>query len=144
MIKVFGEKREGVEYRTRKGVYGVILNHETDELLTVRDRLGNHFLPGGGLEEGETHYECIQREMLEETGYLLSVKNYIGHSQRTFFSSNNEPLLSDGYFYEGRLLHKVQEPLEANQCPVWVAIMDAKQLLFHEHHDWAVSKALGN
>ena len=48
----------------------ILLSHET--------KTGYYMSPGGGLEDGETHEECVVREVLEETGYIAkAVKPFI-------------------------------------------------------------------
>ena len=43
----------------------ILLSHETNT--------GVYLTPGGGLEIAETNAECVVREVLEETGYLVKV-----------------------------------------------------------------------
>lgn len=142
MIKIFGEKRDKANYEIRKGVYAVIFNTKRDKVLTVQNERGHHFLPGGGIEEGESHLQCLERELLEETGYKVYFKSYIGNAMRYFQSTKGERLLSDGYFYLADLSDKVQESIEDDHDIVWIDIQSAKQLLIHEHHYWAVKKGL--
>ncbi|WP_246879975.1 NUDIX domain-containing protein [Bacillus suaedae] len=71
MKKVFGERNERISYETRKGVYAVIYNSQKDEVMTVRNERGHHLLAGGGIENGGSHFRCLEREMLEETGYKV-------------------------------------------------------------------------
>src|SRR5690606_38606498 len=40
------------------------------KILMVRSNLGYYKLPGGGVEDGESHAEALVREVAEETGYL--------------------------------------------------------------------------
>lgn len=40
-----------------------------DKVLSVQNSRGHYFLPGGGIENEESYQECLEREMLEETGY---------------------------------------------------------------------------
>jgi 8-oxo-dGTP pyrophosphatase MutT (NUDIX family) len=55
----------------RVAVRAVILCAEQEVLLLCR-RGSDHkrcwFTPGGGIEAGESHQECLQRELLEELG----------------------------------------------------------------------------
>lgn len=49
-----------------------------DEILLIKNHeilTGKHYwlLPGGGKESGETEYECVQREVLEETNLEVNV-----------------------------------------------------------------------
>lgn len=48
----------------------ILLSHETK---------GNIYMsPGGGLEENETDEQCVEREVLEETGYIVkAVKPFV-------------------------------------------------------------------
>ena len=50
---------------------GVVLIDEQDNILLVRHRKGEKtywLLPGGGLDFGESLFECARRELQEETG----------------------------------------------------------------------------
>ncbi|MBA2870602.1 8-oxo-dGTP diphosphatase [Anoxybacillus calidus] len=139
---IFGEKIDNLNYKIRKGVYAVIFNSTNDKVLTVQTSNGHYFLPGGGIEHNELHAECLKRERLEETGYEVVIGPFIGQAMRYFFSTKNEPLLSDGYFYLAKLLNKVQEPLEYNHYSKWIRVEHIEELLFHEHQVWAVKEGL--
>jgi 8-oxo-dGTP diphosphatase len=140
LIKIFGEKFDGIDYPIRKGVYAVIFNSNKDKVMTVQNGRGHHFLPGGGIENNESHFECLKREMLEETGYDVSIGSFIGNAIRYFKSTKGEPLLNDGFFYLADLLVKMQQPIEVDHSIKWIDIESAKQLLIHEHHFWAIRK----
>ncbi|MEI2665798.1 NUDIX hydrolase [Rossellomorea sp. LJF3] len=138
---VFGEKIQYTNYQRRTGVYAVIFHHKKDKILAVRNEVGHYFLPGGGMEENESHVECLKREMMEEIGYCVSIDSYIGNAMRYFFSRRGDPLLSEGHFYLVELNEKILEPMEEDHVPVWMDRKDAKRLLIHEHHYWAIEKA---
>ena len=68
--------------KRRISVRAIVL--QGNELLCVRQRpyndlsrsINEHWnLPGGGLDEGETLRDCLQREMLEETGIAAKPGN---------------------------------------------------------------------
>lgn len=139
MIEEFGEKLERLHYQRRRGVYAVIFHHQKDRVMTVRNETGHYFLPGGGMEEGESHLECLERELIEETGYRGVICSYIGNAMCYFHSKKGDPLLNEGTFYLVELKEKVQEPVDhVIEC---VDRKDVKRLLLHEHHEWAVRKA---
>lgn len=138
----FGEKLNGIDYNQRTGVYAIIFNQSKDKLLAVRNGNGHYFLPGGGIEANETHKECLERELLEETRYTVSIGNYIGNANRYFMGSTNEPLLSDGHFYICTLLEKINNKSEEDHEIVWLEIDEFEHLLFHDHHIWAVNKSI--
>ncbi|PFG03522.1 NUDIX domain-containing protein [Bacillus sp. es.034] len=141
MKKVFGEKVPGVEYQMRTGVYAVIFHHKKNKILTVRNETGHYFLPGGGMEENESDVECLEREMMEETGYCISIGSHIGNAMCYFFSRMGDPLLGEGHFFLVELNEKMLEPMEDEHAPVWMDRKDAKRLLIHEHHYWAIEEA---
>jgi 8-oxo-dGTP diphosphatase len=144
MKKVFGEKKNHINYEVRKGVYAVIFNTKKDKVMTVHNGKGHHLLPGGGIENDESHLNCLGREILEETGFRAFVDSYIGNAMRYFQSTKGDPLLNDEYFYLADLFEKVQEPIEDEHYIEWIEIKNAKHLLVHEHHYWAVKEGLNS
>ncbi|CRK85172.1 NUDIX hydrolase [Neobacillus massiliamazoniensis] len=142
MNLIFGEKIDGLNYELRKGVYAVIINSTKDKIAVVRTTNGQYFLLGGGIENNESHTECLTREALEESGYEVSTGTYIGNSMRYFISSNREPMISDGYFYLAQLRNKLQEPIDDDHFLEWINVNEVEELLFHDHQVWAVKKGL--
>jgi len=57
-IITFGEIEEGKEYIKRPAVYGLIFNNQKDKIAIIQTSDGKYFLPGGGIENKETHQEC--------------------------------------------------------------------------------------
>ena len=49
-----------------------------DSVLVMRNLEGDHIVPGGRVEEGETHEEVLRRELLEEAGVEINVMAQIG------------------------------------------------------------------
>lgn len=141
-IMIFGNKEENLQYKTRIGVYSIILNKKRDQILVIRTTRGGYFLPGGGVEEKENHEECLQREMLEETGFQVVIGDYIGQAQKYHLAMGKIPSLNHAHFYLATLSVKVQEPVEIDEEPIWVNISEIENLLFHEHQVWGVKEAL--
>lgn len=65
-MPVFGERVAGASYALRPSAYALIRN-EFGQVAVVRTAQGV-FLPGGGIEAGETPEQAVQREVLEECG----------------------------------------------------------------------------
>ena len=76
--ETFGEKLAGIEYTNRLGVYGIVINNE-GKVATIKTSAG-YFLPGGGVENGESYGQCLEREFLEETGYKIVIADFVGNS----------------------------------------------------------------
>jgi len=101
-----------VNYRNpRPTVTGLVL-YKNKLLLTKRARIpfkGWWDLPGGFVERGENAEEAILRELEEETGLKIKIKNFFGIYSGTFSSSfESFDILSIVYFAQGS-----GEPLRA-------------------------------
>jgi len=137
--EVFGEKVTNSHYCYRKGVYAVTLLE--GKVMTVLNSHGHYFLPGGGVEVGESNLDCLAREVLEETGYTLEKAKYIGNASNYFTSLKNNPIHNDGYFYLTSIGECVQNPMETEYSMEGVDVKKSLSLLIHAHHVWAVKKA---
>ena len=51
---------------------------QNDSVLALRNRKGNHILPGGRREEGETFEQTLRREVAEETGWTIESTSRLG------------------------------------------------------------------
>jgi ADP-ribose pyrophosphatase YjhB (NUDIX family) len=61
----------------RVAVRAIIMKN--NRILLVQSNKGDYKFPGGGLEEIESHEDCLKREVREETGYVnCLVKDKIG------------------------------------------------------------------
>ncbi|MCM3666460.1 NUDIX domain-containing protein [Mesobacillus subterraneus] len=138
----FGNKEPGVRYVRRPAVYGVVFNDPHDKIALIQTADGKFFLPGGGLESGESHEECLRREGIEEMGMLVEIGGFIGSARRYFYSSNERKhYLSEGHFYFGNLAGKAGVQAEAGHFLKWMEPSKAMERLFHEHQSWAVCRA---
>ena len=70
MHRVFGIK-DNAEYLDREGAY--LIPCRNNQVGVVQTPKGYFFL-GGGLENGESHLDCIERECIEEVGYFPRVE----------------------------------------------------------------------
>lgn len=137
--KTFGAPEKGEIYRDREGAYLLAVR---DGMLAVADTPKGWFLPGGGIDEGETHGECICRECLEELGYAARVGEYIGCAEAFTRINNVEPFHPVQYFYAGALGEKTQEPTEPDHALRWVPVEEAERKMYLEWQRWAVCRLL--
>ncbi|WP_312096400.1 NUDIX domain-containing protein [Niallia sp.] len=138
---MFGTKVTGINYQKRKAVYGVIWNELHNKILVVKTSSNHYFLPGGGIEKGESEVECLQREIVEETGYHMLNDTYIGTATCFFFSLKGEPMENQGYFYIATIGDKRINSTDLDHLPIWMDEKEAMNKLFHPHQVWAVKEA---
>ena len=136
MHRIFGTK-ENAEYWDRKGAY---LIPEREGKIGVAKTPRGFFLLGGGIEHGEDHLACIERECLEEVGYSVAVKGELC-SAETYMKSSRfgyfHPIQS---YYYGELLEKVTEPMEVNHELYWASYEELRGKLFLEMQNWALEQ----
>lgn len=132
---IFGEQIPGKEYRGRRAAYALIF--EQGQVGTVRTQRG-HFLPGGGLEGNESPEEAVRRELLEETGYVLTHLRFVGEAVLYEVSDRAGALRSLGYFFLAEVGERLHSGQEADHELVWLEPARAVELLLMEHQVWAV------
>jgi len=72
--KTIGTKEAGVQYVGRQAVRVVAFN-TSGHIAVIHAKRDNYYkLPGGGIDPGEDHLIAVQREMQEETGALIRVR----------------------------------------------------------------------
>ncbi len=136
MHNVFGTK-EDVEYYDREGAYLIPFNgRKIGVVLTPK----GYFFLGGGLENGESHQECIERECLEEAGCrphiearICSAETYTKHPTLGYF----HPIQT---YYVGTLLDKEFEPIESDHTLCWIEYEQLKGKMFSKMQNWALEQ----
>lgn len=143
-MRTFGERDYSLEYKKRIGVYGIIKSLD-NKFLVIEDDDGNLYLVGGGIELEESPVSTLHRESIEEVGYSVKIKKFLGMSEKHWVSSKypNWSQHNVGYFYKCDLDEKVAAPIEKEKA-IWTTLIDMEERLFHEHHLYMVKKSLNN
>ena len=135
----FGEKKEGVTYKTRYGVYAVIADSNKEKIILVQAPNGAWFLPGGEIEEGEDHLEALQRELIEELGFTAEIGTYYGQADEYFYSSHRDThYYNPAFLYEATSYQEVQKPLEDFNHIALFPVDEAISNLKRGSHKWAI------
>jgi len=132
----FGDFNPEHSYQEREGAYGIVF--QGNLVLIEKAQLG-YFLPGGGLEEGETPEAALQREFKEETGYELVSYTKLGTGVEY-----REELKKIGHFYLVELGEKGQPTYDDGHVfPVeWTAYDAALDGMHLASQKWAILEAL--
>jgi len=136
-IPEFGTKQDGIDYIDRPGAYAVIKNNERQ--IAVIETSNGYFLPGGGIDSGESDVDALKREIVEEIGYQSSILVEIGEAVEYIKVHNEEKHYQiRSRFYKVQLGSKVGEGVEKDHRLVWLWQEDAINLLKRQSQVWAV------
>ena len=134
---MFGVADRRARYAEPEAAYAVILDAER-RVAVVRERRGL-FLPGGGIEAGESPAEALLRESLEECGRPLEIIRPIGQAIQ-YGCGEEGPFRARHRFFAARFRDVPSGPAE--QPLSWVHIDEACSWFLHESHVWAVRTLL--
>ena len=109
-MKYIGSKEKDIEYRKRPGAYAIIINKNDDKVGIVTNG-AEYFYLGGGIEKGETKLEALQRELIEEAGYLEVIASV----------------------YIAEFDEKVTEPIEKDHTVLWVK---PEEYVYKMYREW--------
>jgi 8-oxo-dGTP diphosphatase len=143
-IPQFGTPRPGRDHKSRPGAYGVVF--DAQGRLLVVEEFGRLYLPGGGLDPGETPEQALHREFEEETGYTVVIESALGEARE--FVADETPGVAAAfnkhcYLYAVRLTGGTGVPTIDSNKPSWVAVTEALAMLSNEAHRWAVRRSIG-
>lgn len=138
--RVFGTPQPGVEYRDRPGAYGIAFDNVGRAAVVYCQRKGC-FLLGGGIERGESEEECIRREALEETGYVVSVGEKVCVGEEFTTDLAGCPYHPIGHVYLIELGEQTAEPAETDHILTWMPIEEFQKTTFMRYQSWAMEMA---
>ncbi len=122
MIRRYGEPpKSGQTYRRRPGVYAILLRD--NRILTTFQSLPvpEIQLPGGGIDKGEHPITALHREIMEETGWHITVQRRLGVFRRfTFMPEYDLWAEKVCTVYLGRPIMRIGAPTEAGHSAVWM------------------------
>ncbi|MFJ6413665.1 hypothetical protein CHI12_12110 [Terribacillus saccharophilus] len=144
-MRAFGNKEQGKNYVERRAVYGILHGGISGKIGVIRKRNDQLFmLPGGGIENGENELECLEREVVEETGYTINEPAFLCQGTQYFQSRDASHYIQNiGSFYSCTLGVKEKEPMEEDHELIWLTPEEAASSLFHQHQAWAVRQCIG-
>jgi 8-oxo-dGTP pyrophosphatase MutT (NUDIX family) len=121
----------------RPSVYARII-HQDAVLLVTNTRSGRFYLPGGGIEPGESLTEALAREVWEEAGITIADPQLLSVTEDFFYFDPTDTA------YHALLFVYAVEPLsltlssqyqvdDGEDNPQWVPIHSLRADAFHNH-----------
>lgn len=96
----------------RTGVYGLIYSEEKGYLLQFFRARNYYWLPGGGIESGESEIECLTRELREETGYIdIEITSKIGEPFYDYVAKDGNTGRNKSVVYSVKLNSETREEI---------------------------------
>ncbi len=134
---IFGQVENGIQYEERPGAYAFLLN-EKNHLAIIETSFG-FFLPGGGIDPGETELEGLRRELFEEIGHrLLTAKLVTRATQFHRSEYYKKHFKKIGLFYLVATEAPVKSTLQDEHLLHWLPQEKAARMLSQEFQRWAV------
>ena len=96
------------------------------------------FLPGGGLEDGESPEEAVAREALEECGLVIRVGGCVSRLVQFVVTAEGLGVEKRCAFFEARIERDNRAAMLPGHETLWLASAHAAQILKHDSQMWAV------
>ena len=139
MIPEFGPRNSGREYVLRPGAYALIL--DSGGRIVVVETPEGCFLPGGGLDSGESAEAAVVREVMEECGLEIELTGSLGTADQLLERAGEERgLRKRCAFFRARVEGASRSPSEPDHALLWVTMEEGDRRLTHECHSWAVRR----
>lgn len=122
---------------------GIIFNNENKIALLNKKNKNEFKLPGGGVEEKETPSKAFVREVLEETGCLIDIIDYLGIAVEEKGLTNFKQI---SYLFIGKvkedthLLHLTKKEIDEGANVIWCDLENADKLVSNCINDLIGSK----
>ena len=115
-----------------------ICEKEGKILLTQKVVKNEISLVGGGIEEGESHCETLNREFKEETGYKVRDIKELCEVDCYWLAAGKYPMRSFAFFYIVEVDEDFSAPTEEGHKALWVDVLKAKKLCPLPYHQKAL------
>jgi 8-oxo-dGTP diphosphatase len=143
-IPEFGDKQPGRVYVPRPGAYGLVSDGQGRIAVLQTPRGG--FLPGGGIEAGESPEEALRREVREECGFGVTVGERLGEAAEYRCTEGHAFAIRKDCVFFAATLHtetagETGAATEADHALRWLTPSEAEEQLAHGSQKWIVRQS---
>ncbi len=136
MTAVFGTCEPGNTYRRRHAAYGVLID-AGGRVGVISLANGYYWLPGGGVDAGETPEAALVREAREELARGVRIVAHLGHATEYFYSRDDDcHFQTEADLYRMELTEELGN--QAEYCLEWRPVGEVLASLFLQCHRLAV------
>lgn len=136
-VPVFGEHEPSFELVARPSAYGLLFDRE-QRIAVVQTRKGL-WLPGGGVEHGESRAQAVVREFREECGLVVIARELLTRAlQYAPDVRARRCYAKTSSFHRVELAGPCGVPSELDHVLRWLAPHEAHAELFARSHAWAL------
>lgn len=133
----FGEPDPGFPLARRPSAYAIVFDDAGRIAVVVS--VDGAFLPGGGLDAGETFEEGLRREAREECGWELGACRIVDRAVQFAVAANGSVCYEKrSLFFDASIARVNGPPTEPGHDTLWLIPSEAAARLRHESHGWAV------
>ncbi len=137
-LPTFGSRLAGVKYIVRPSGYALLRDRDGNVAVVLTPE-GN-FLPGGGIDPGETPEQAVARECAEECGFAVRVGRLVGEAVQFGWSIKEQVFFEKRCsFFEAEVVGAAAST-EVDHELVWLAPERAARIMYHESHGWAIRR----
>lgn len=134
-MPVFGERVDGRSYVVRPSAYALI-EDGAGRFAVVAAPMG-WFLPGGGIEAGETPEQAIAREALEECGLVVEPGPTIAEAIQLVYSAKEDTYFEKPSLFLRATVTKTSRP-EGDHQLMWLTGAACADRMAHASHGWVL------
>ncbi|WP_143588810.1 hypothetical protein [Terribacillus halophilus] len=130
--------------KVRQAVYGIMQNKSNKIGVIKLKPINCSYSLAAEWRRGRNKLSCLEREMMEETGYSISNLVYVCKGAQYFQSRDRRAYIQNvADFYSCFVGASIRDSIEADHELIWISPEEAVDRLFHEHQAWAIRCHLG-